>query len=50
MAERHESTSFLMLQTEKTSQVAPLLKSIYYKLGAINLYLEGATISVSTIC
>ena len=39
-----------MLQTKKLTHVAPLLKSIYYELRAITLYLEGAAITVSTIC
>ena len=33
----------------KKSHVAPLLKSIYYKYRAINLYLDRAAFSVSTI-
>ena len=40
-----------MLQTnELKSHVEPLLKIIYYELRAINVYLEGAALSVSTIC
>ena len=35
---------------QETVKVIWLLKSIYYELGAINHYLEGAVISVSTIC
>ena len=39
-----------MLQKKKLkSHVARLLKSIHYGLGAINIHLEGAVISVSTI-
>ena len=45
------NNKFLDVANKKTkkSHVAPLLKSIYYELRAINLYLEGAAISVSTI-
>ena len=40
-------TSF---QNSPYGHVTPLLKPIYYQLRAINLYLEGAAFSVSTIC
>ena len=50
VAEIHQTASFSMLQKKKLkSHVARLLKSIHYGLGAINLHLEGAVISVSTI-
>ena len=39
-----------MLHTNLQGNVAPLLKSIYYELRAVNLYLEGAVFSVNTIC
>ena len=40
-----------MLPTKKLKGlVAPLLKYIYYELRSINLYLEGAAFSASTIC
>ena len=40
-----------MLQTKKlTKSCGTVVKPIFYELGAINLYLEGAAITVSTIC
>ena len=39
-----------MLHTNLKGHLAPLLKSIYYELRAINLYLEWAAVSVNTIC
>ena len=45
------NNKFLDVTNKETdSHVALLLKSTYYELGAINLYLEGAAIIVSTIC
>ena len=37
-------------QRNQQSHVTSSPKSIYYELGATNLYLEGAAISVNTIC
>ena len=39
-----------MLQTKKlTKSRGTVVEVIYYELGAINLYFDGAAISVSTI-
>ena len=45
------NSSFLDVTNKenKKSHMASLLKSIYYELGAIKLYLEGVAISISTI-
>ena len=40
-----------MLQTKKlTKSCGAVVEVHHYELGAINLYLKGAAISVSTIC
>ena len=45
------NNTFLDVTTKKlTKPCGTVVEVIYYELGAINLYLEGAAISVSTIC
>ena len=49
MAEVHQTMGFWMLHANLKGHMAPLLKSIYYELRTINLYLEGAAFNVNTI-
>ena len=45
-----QAINFLMLQTKKLAKSCRTVAEVHHELGAINLYLEGMAISVSTIC